>query len=809
MANEDTFGTRLIRSFTQNRFIKGGLSWVPGYNKRIEPELFSQGRKITMDRYGLRAKASGGAGGQFAEYGDEYSAMAIYRPSGGKRVDAAKAMSNAVGWPYVAGKAIAREVMNIDFRLFQISGKDHKEKEEHDILDLLDTVNPDMTGSELKYLTSFHLDLTGNAYWLMTGVKDEKGKPNALYMLDPSRVRVMVDQRDFPFQVTGYKVRFNTFTKYYQPWEVLHFREPDPLDPYEGVGPVQNVAEWIDLDNYAMEFNRRFFVNGARPAGFLISDTVVNEAQIENIKISFADVHGGIDNMNRIAVLPKGLKWQASGTSPKDMDFSNLSDNTRDRILSAFGVSKTILGTAESDTNRATAETADYVFSKRVVRPRMQLICDFLNQRLVGRYGDDLYITFIDPVPEDRAARVTEMQAAIGSQPVLTVDEARDEYMGLGPVDGGDKLMVPNTVTAAGEKPPAPEPAPAAGKKPPQSDTEKEEQEEQEEDGKKGKQVKTASGARVAFRPARARMKTITVKRKEMASETARMIEAALAKALAKPTSRFAPDEKKDAAAFESFKEQAAAAEKAIHAIILEVNAKQRKEVLENLAEATGKNAEKLMRAGVETKAVDPTKLFDLDNWITFTTDALTPTIEKFFAAAGTAAAAELGFSDINPLTNNAAKVALHRSVALMSESYNTTTLAVLEEKLNEGITGGASLADLTKTVGDVFDVNDKYSAERISKTEAFRTMNEAQKVAWKQTGVVKTMRWYTSEMDNVCPFCAEMNGKSVSIDDNFFDQGETYTVGDQSMSVDYSDISAPPLHPNCNCFIRPDELTD
>ena len=79
-----------------------------------------------------------------------------------------------------------------------------------------------------------------------------------------------------------------------------------------------------------------------------------------------------------------------------------------------FGVSKTILGTAESDTNRATAETADYVFSKRVVKPHMQRICDFLNEKLVPRYGDDLYISFIDPVPEDRGARTTEMQAAVG-----------------------------------------------------------------------------------------------------------------------------------------------------------------------------------------------------------------------------------------------------------------------------------------------------------------------------------------------------------------------------------------------------------
>jgi phage portal protein BeeE len=74
-------------------------------------------------------------------------------------------MENNTGFVYAATRAIAREVMNIEFRLFQVKGKSHNELEEHELLDLLDGVNDFMTGPELKYLTSIHLDLTGNAYW--------------------------------------------------------------------------------------------------------------------------------------------------------------------------------------------------------------------------------------------------------------------------------------------------------------------------------------------------------------------------------------------------------------------------------------------------------------------------------------------------------------------------------------------------------------------------------------------------------------------------------------------------------------------
>jgi hypothetical protein len=100
--------------------------------------------------------------------------------------------------------------------------------------------------------------------------------------------------------------------------------------------------------------------------------------------------------------------------------------------------------------HQATAETADYVFSKRTVKPKMLLVISYLNEFLVPRYGDDLYLTFIDPTPEDKEFRTKEMQAAVANMPIMTQNEARKSYLGLGPIEGGDKLMAPTTMTMAG-----------------------------------------------------------------------------------------------------------------------------------------------------------------------------------------------------------------------------------------------------------------------------------------------------------------------------------------------------------------------
>jgi HK97 family phage portal protein len=375
-------------------------SWIAkrikGIATNIWPEMFEQ-EEIKMSRWGVVNKVTTKSGrSQFGEFNGGSNSMAIERPSGSNPISAERAILNNKGFVYAAVNAKAREVMAIDWRLFEVKGDDHEEQKDNDILDLLDAPSDHMNGLEFKYLLSACLDLAGNAYVWLEGVKNDLDEPKALHLMPVDRVRPVIDRRSWPYQIIGYKLKLETTEIVFQPYEIIHFRLPNVQNYFEGYSPVMAGAEYIDNDNYAMEFNRKFFINGARPAGFLESEFVA-ETQLDALKIGFTDTHGGIDNMNRIGVLPKGVKWAPSGSSPKDMDFKNMSEDMRDRILAMFGVSRTILGTAESDTNRSTAETADYVFSKRVVKPHMMNICATLNDRLVPRYGDTFLSSTLSP----------------------------------------------------------------------------------------------------------------------------------------------------------------------------------------------------------------------------------------------------------------------------------------------------------------------------------------------------------------------------------------------------------------------------
>src|ERR1019366_5680814 len=118
----------------------------------------------------------------FGEFSGSGNQFVIPAPGGGSAINSSRALANNRGFVYAAVNAKAREVMVIDWRLFEVDGKDHKEQESHDVLDLLDAVNDNMIGLELKYLTSACLDLTGSAYWYLEGVKGDLDKPKAIHL---------------------------------------------------------------------------------------------------------------------------------------------------------------------------------------------------------------------------------------------------------------------------------------------------------------------------------------------------------------------------------------------------------------------------------------------------------------------------------------------------------------------------------------------------------------------------------------------------------------------------------------------------
>lgn len=706
------------------------------------------------------------------------SSMVIARPSGaGVTVDPAKALDAYKNWAYAATKAIADEIAGIEFKVFKIKNEgEYEEVLEHPLLDLLESVNDTQTGPEFRYTLATHLELTGNAYILFPGVKTFEEEPKSMYLLDPSKVRLKINKITYPWKVTGYEFTIETSKYLYQPYEILQLKYPNPGNPFIGLGTVQGIAEWIDNDNASTDFLRMFFKNGAQ-LGVIFETDMSSEEQLQELRDSFNEQHQGVDNMHKGLFLPKNVKKPAQGEKFEDIGFSDVATTNRDKILAGFRVSKTILGAAESETNRATAETADYVFAKRTIKPKMLLVNSYLNEFLTPRFGDDIFLTFVDPVPENQEQKSNEMQKAVGTLPVMTVNEARKKYLNMDEIEGGDVLLVPNTFI----------PAEKAGT--------------YNEFSTLGVKITRKTLGKIAWYPTKTKggktqfSRNAKIRKDMSVSLTDKILE--IMTRVQKKSINDMTDAEYEEVVLKAKRNRNDKWTAAMKSELTKLNGEQKKEVLSNLDDVAKGFAPK-------TK-IEESKLFDLDKWITLTVSALTPIAVDLFKNEADHALELINEPGLDVENTPAAKKALKKAMSLMGQSYNQDTIDILSAKITEGLGQGFGSAKLAELVQDVYAFKDSVAAERVARTESNRITNEAGKIAWKESGVVKEIKWVTLGEDSACEFCRALNGKTISIEENFFDKGDTIEGEDGgTYKVKYSDVGTPPAHPNCRCDTKP-----
>ena len=708
--------------------------------------------------------------------------MALYRSSAGKAISAAKAMSANTGWVYAGVKAITDEISSMQFEVYQIDGNgEHTKIYDHEILDLLDAVNERQTGPEYKSMLGAHLELAGNGYIYLKGVKDETSKPDSMYLLNPGGIKIIYDKTQFPWVVVAYKFTIESREYTFKPYEIIHIKYPDPNDEYEGLGTVQAIPAWIDLHNAAVEFNRQYFVRGTK-IGQMFTTDASDEAALERLRDSYEEAHAGVENSHRPLILPKGVAPTGNGQTAKEMDFGAMFDRGRDMILGGLRTGKTILGTAESDTNRATAETADYVFAKRTIKPKMRFIVAALNNFLVPRFADDIYLSFLDPTPEDKSFRITEMQAASGSQPILSVNETRKTYMGLGPIENGDTVMMANNLIPVGKPAESTEPAvPNTGIN-------------KSNYGKGKKKKKDEPTERVPI----SRYAKNHKFRSKLSSELKESIMKHLKEVQETPIWQLSKADYM--IIWQKFVDRVTIKENELREGLIKINAEQKAEVLRNI-KPLFKDSEK----GI-TQKISPSDIFDVKKWMGIITDFATPLALSIARIESEAAANAFGKPGIDITENVDAAKSLEESMALMAQSYTETTVDQLKTAIAQGLKENSGYANTAELIQGVYEFADTTRATAVARTETFRVANYSTKATWKQIGV-QTIQWYTAEDSDVCIYCEQMDGKIISVDDNFFNQGDSLTVGDSTLNLDYSDVGAPPLHTNCRCFQRPQDI--
>ena len=342
-------------------------------------------------------------------------------------------------WLYSAISVVAQELANIPLKIVSVAANgDEKEVPNHPALDLIRRPNSVHSGAELRETSAIHQELTGNAYWLVDD-RDGRGIPHRLYPLDPSKIKI---SRDEYGEIRFYEYTVGVKTTKFPPEDVVHFRLPNPRDPHYGASPTKAAAFSIDSDMEAAKWNRNFFKNSAKPEFLLFLNKMKQDARAR-FERKWNQKYSGSEKAHKAGIIEDaGAKVHEFGKSQKDMDFVEQGKALRDKIIANYRVPKSLLGLTE-EVNRASMEASIYIFARYTILPRIRRTCEKLTIDYLPLFGrsENLKFSFEDPVPENEEAKLSETQNGLVNG-WLTPNEARERH-GLGPVRGGDVILIP------------------------------------------------------------------------------------------------------------------------------------------------------------------------------------------------------------------------------------------------------------------------------------------------------------------------------------------------------------------------------
>ncbi len=308
---------------------------------------------------------------------------------------------------------------------------------EHPILSLLKSVNPFLNAFDLWELTTLYQEVHGSAYWLLRF--DAFGVPEEVWVL-PSQHVTPKRRQNSTKVVDYYEYRSGGAAEDYSPEEVIHFRYPDPRDPYcSGISPLKAAWESVGLASSYNAFRSAKFDNRALPDALISPEEVMGEEERDRLEMEWnAKFRRG--GAGRVVVPDSPVKVQLLEQSMGDLAALAEQGKSKEDIANAFHVPIAFLTT---NTNLANLYASERQHMAQAIAPRLRRRDEKLNEQLVPLYDPSgrLFLASEDPVPADVAQDIAQMNADL-KYGVKSINQVRGER-GEPPVEWGHLPWLP------------------------------------------------------------------------------------------------------------------------------------------------------------------------------------------------------------------------------------------------------------------------------------------------------------------------------------------------------------------------------
>ena len=277
----------------------------------------------------------------------------------------------------------------------------------------------------------------GNAYVLKA--RHETGVVAALYVLDPAKVTPLIA----PDGAVYYSLRADDLVGIVPlagqelivpAKEIIHDPMVTLFHPLVGVTPLYACGLAAQQGLTIQTKSEQFFRGGSHPGGVLTAPGEIGQEQADRIKKYWEENFSGA-NIGRVAVVGRGLKYEAMTVSAADAQLIEQLNWTAKQVCTCYHVPPALLDL--DDTPAGDVEALWLKYHAQCLQSLITNLETSLDEglELKSPFGTEFNID--DLIWMVTATKTKAAAESIGAG-ALSPDEARRKWFGLGGVKGGD-----------------------------------------------------------------------------------------------------------------------------------------------------------------------------------------------------------------------------------------------------------------------------------------------------------------------------------------------------------------------------------
>lgn len=362
---------------------------------------------------------------------------------------------------------ISRDIAKLPLFIYRRKGEGKERAPEHPAYRLLRyKPNDDMTAFVFRQTIQAHALCQGNGYAYIVRAGD--ASPRELLPLMPDKT--------WPVRANGqllYVTEVDGVQRKLLPENVLHIKGLG-YDGLVGYNVITYAADALGLGLAAQQYGSRYFRNNARPSVVIEVPNAMNPEAAKNMLANWNNLHSGLDNSHRAALMTNGAKVNPITINARDSQLMELREFQLRDISNVLGIPPHRLG----DTTRTSHSSLEQENQSYLDDALDGWLCNWeaeTSDKLLTeaeKDADSHVIEFMRQalVRADLTARAEYYAKSLAGNPWMTQDQVRS-LENMDPMGGSASELLPPPNATKGQEQPAtsntPEDVPADDTPPP------------------------------------------------------------------------------------------------------------------------------------------------------------------------------------------------------------------------------------------------------------------------------------------------------------------------------------------------------